>query len=48
VRATIEDHKKDIAAYEKEAQGTGPVAEMAQQTLPTLKKHLEAAQKLQK
>jgi hypothetical protein len=48
VRATIEDHKKDIAAYEKEAQGTGPVAEMAQQTLPTLKKHLAAAEALQK
>ena len=48
VRATVEDHKKDIAAYEKEAKGTGPVATMAQQTLPTLKKHLEAAQKLQK
>jgi putative membrane protein len=47
VRATIEDHKKDIAAYEQEAKGTGPVAEMAQQTVATLKKHLEAAQKLQ-
>jgi putative membrane protein len=48
VRATVEDHKKDIAAYEKEAKGTGPVAQMAQQTLPTLKKHLETAEKLQK
>jgi putative membrane protein len=48
VRATVEDHKKDIAAYEKEAKGTGPVATMAQQTLPTLKKHLETAEKLQK
>lgn len=47
VRATVEDHKKDIAAYEKEAKGTGPVATMAQQTLPTLKKHLAAAEKLQ-
>jgi putative membrane protein len=48
VRATIEDHKKDIAAYEQAAKGTGPVAEMAQQTLPTLKKHLAAAEALQK
>lgn len=48
VGATIEDHKKDIAAYEKEAKGTGPVATMAQQTLPTLKKHLAAAEALQK
>jgi putative membrane protein len=48
VRATVEDHKKDIAAYEKEAKGTGPVAQMAQQTLPTLRKHLEAAEALAK
>ncbi len=48
VDATVEDHKKDIANYEKEAKGTGPVAEMAQQTLPTLKKHLATAQGLQK
>jgi putative membrane protein len=48
VRATIEDHKKDIAKYEQAAKGTGPVAEMAQTTLATLKKHLEAAEKLQK
>jgi putative membrane protein len=48
VRATVEDHKKDIAAYEKEAKGTGPVAEMAQTTLATLRKHLEAAEALAK
>jgi putative membrane protein len=46
VRATIEDHKKDIAKYEQAAKGTGPVAEMAQTTLATLKKHLEAAEAL--
>jgi putative membrane protein len=48
VRATVEDHKKDIAKYEEQAKATGPVADMAKQTLPTLKKHLEAAQKLAK
>ena len=48
IAGAIEDHKKDIAKYEQQAKGTGPVAEMAQQTLPTLKKHLETAQKLQK
>jgi putative membrane protein len=48
VRATIEDHKKDIAKYEQAAKGTGPVAEMAQTTLATLKKHLETAEKLAK
>jgi putative membrane protein len=48
VRATIEDHKKDIAKYEQAAKGTGPVAEMAQTTLATLRKHLEAAEALAK
>jgi putative membrane protein len=48
VRATVEDHKKDIAAYQTEAAGTGPVADMAKQTVPTLQKHLAAAEKLQK
>ncbi len=48
VDAAVEDHQKDIAKYEQQAKGTGPVAEMAQQTLPTLKKHLETAQGLQK
>jgi putative membrane protein len=48
VRATVEDHQKDIAAYEAQAKGTGPVADMAKQTLPVLKKHLAAAEALQK
>lgn len=48
VDATVEEHEKDIAKYEQEAKGTGPVADMARQTVPTLKKHLETAQKLQK
>jgi putative membrane protein len=48
VRATIEDHKKDIVKYEQAAKGTGPVAEMAQTTLATLRKHLEAAEALAK
>lgn len=48
VDATVEDHQKDIAAYQAEANGTGPVAQMATQTVPALQKHLAAAQKLQK
>jgi putative membrane protein len=48
VSAAIEDHKKDITKYTAEANGTGPVADMAKQTLPTLKKHLATAQGLQK
>lgn len=43
----IDDHQKDIAKYEKQAAG-GDAATMslAKDTLPTLKKHLEAAKAL--
>jgi putative membrane protein len=43
----VADHKKDIAAFKKEAKKKNdPAAEFASNTLPTLQKHLEAAQKL--
>lgn len=49
VRATVEAHQKDIAKYEQEAKsGDAQTAALAQQTLPTLKKHLQAAQALEK
>jgi len=49
VRATVEDHQKDIAKYEQEAKsGDAQTAAMAKTTLPTLKKHLQTAQALQK
>lgn len=48
IDATIEDHKKDIAAYEKESEANGQTAALALDTLPTLKKHLETAQSLAK
>jgi len=49
VRATVEAHQKDIAKYEQEAKsGDAQSAAMAQQTLPTLRKHLQAAQALEK
>jgi len=49
VRATVEDHQKDIAKYEQEAKsGDAQSAAMAKQTLPTLRKHLQAAQALEK
>lgn len=49
VRATVEDHQKDIAKYEQEAKsGDAETAAMAKQTLPTLKKHLQTAQALEK
>lgn len=49
VAGAIEDHKKDIAKYEAQAKSSdAQTAALANKTLPTLRKHLEAAQKLQK
>jgi putative membrane protein len=47
--AMVQDHKKDIAAFEKQAaSGADPdLKAFAQKTLPTLKGHLEQAQKIQ-
>ena len=43
-QAMVKDHKQDIAKYEKEAKKKGELAQLAQQTLPTLQKHLKTAQ----
>ena len=40
----VQDHKKDIAEYKKQAKSKGPLAQFAQQTVPVLQKHLQAAQ----
>lgn len=50
IAGMVEDHKKDIAAYKKEADRADPAAlgELAKQTVPTLEKHLATAEKLQK
>jgi putative membrane protein len=45
-RAMVKDHKEDIGEYQKEAKSKGPLANFAQQTLPTLQKHLQTAEKL--
>jgi putative membrane protein len=47
-RAMIEDHQKDISAFEKEASsGSDPdVKNWASKTLPTLRAHLAEAQAL--
>ena len=43
----VEDHTKDIAKYEKQANsGDAQTAALAQKTLPTLRKHLDAANAL--
>jgi len=45
----VADHKKDIAAYQKAAKSKNQtVAGYANETLPTLQKHLQTAQSLQK
>ena len=45
----VQDHKKDIAEYQKEAKrNDGQVSQYASATLPTPQKHLESAQSLAK
>ena len=50
VDAMVKDHKKDIASYQEEAKSSdpAPVTGLAEQTIPTLQKHLDTAEKLQK
>jgi len=47
-RYMVEDHKKDIADFEKEAASKDPadVRSLAKQTLPALRKHLATAQSI--
>jgi putative membrane protein len=46
-KAMVEDHKNDIREFEKEAKKKNdPAADFANETLPTLRKHLEMAQSL--
>jgi putative membrane protein len=45
----VKDHKHDIKAFEKAAKATqDPAKSFASETLPTLRKHLETAQALEK
>lgn len=49
VKAEVKDHKKDIAEYKKESKASNsPAANYAQQSLPTLKKHLQLAESLER
>jgi putative membrane protein len=49
VKAMVKDHKKDIADFKKEAKGTNsPASTYAQQALPTLQKHLQLAESLER
>ena len=47
-KAMVEDHKNDIKEFEAQAKGTDDVARFAKDTLPTLQKHLQTAQSLNK
>jgi putative membrane protein len=42
----VQDHKKDIKAFEHATRGTGTTADFAKQTLPTLREHLKIARSL--
>jgi putative membrane protein len=44
----VMDHKKDIAAYRKASKVKDAAGQYAQKTLPTLQKHLETAQSIQR
>jgi len=46
-RMSVRNHKKDIAEYQKQAKSKGPLAQFAQQTIPTLQKHLQTAQAIE-
>ena len=42
----VQDHKKDINAFEQESKKSGKVASFAQDALPVLRKHLQIAESL--
>jgi putative membrane protein len=44
----VADHKKDIRDYDKQSKKNDAAGQYAQQTLPTLRKHLETSQSLGK
>lgn len=48
VKAMVKDHRKDIEEYEKEAKSNSPAASYAQASLPTLRKHLQLAESLER
>jgi putative membrane protein len=45
-QAMVKDHREDISDFEKEAKNSGTLGNFAQQTLPTLQKHLQMAQQI--
>jgi putative membrane protein len=45
-RMMVADHKKDISEFQKEAKKNDEAGKFANETLPTLQKHLQTAQSL--
>lgn len=48
IQVMIREHKKDIQAYTTAAEGDGPIADYAEETLPKLRDHLEEAEEIAK
>ena len=42
----VKDHQDDIKEFQKEASKNDAAGQLAKETLPTLRKHLQAAQRL--
>ncbi|HXZ47082.1 MAG TPA: DUF4142 domain-containing protein, partial [Pseudolabrys sp.] len=47
-KAMVKDHQEDIKEFQKESSQNDAAGKLAKETLPTLQKHLEAAQSLEK
>jgi putative membrane protein len=47
-KAMVKDHQEDIKEFKKESSKNDAAGKLAKETLPTLQKHLEAAQSLEK
>ena len=45
-KAMVKDHQEDIKEFQKEASKNDAAGQLAKETLPTLRKHLQAAQRL--
>ncbi len=45
-KAMVKDHQDDIKEFRKEASKNDAAGQLAKETLPTLRKHLQAAQRL--
>jgi putative membrane protein len=47
VNVAVQDHKKAISLYQKEAKGQGAAADLAKQQLPVLQNHYDQAKSLE-